>query len=481
MSPVTARDTLGGGSRVDSASSILNVNAGSRFAPADGASLLAAPEATDMTVWQGKIVTVHVEPDTTITMPWSTQKQIRGPYVHQWDGATLSLLGTNVDPATDAAPTTVGDRCLAKFPRIATDGTDLFVAYVDSVVTNIGTGDTVPWVRIAHWTGAAWVEVAAEQAVNTFGPTLELTVANGKAYALYYLNDSNRLRVLRSDGTAGFVLSSGGEHISYVNLSNLRQAAITTRTGRPVGFYQWVLNDAGALVMFDLDTLADIARTPTVAGVSALVPYGTNTQTGHVEDLAGGVALYGNDDIALGSVVHKLLRIQEAGAGGFTTIDGAEGASLAPAAGSIAEDTSDPSQLWLYGYNSNYQGPVNPSTIRIWEAACQSANVVGTPLNTTPYAPFDSGRTVPVPDAFTVPNPAFDATWGTSRLATIGNFLYCFYVYYPSAVSSPPPADQRFWTQFILYKFPISRGGAVCDDYITPLFGSRFKHHEADA
>jgi hypothetical protein len=97
-------------------------------------------------------------------------------YVCQWTGSACSLLGggaINVNPATG----------WGVHPRLATDGTNLYVAWEEQASLNqVSKG------YVKTWSGSAWSQVGGALAADPVNGSVEgisLTVANGRPTAIW--------------------------------------------------------------------------------------------------------------------------------------------------------------------------------------------------------------------------------------------------------------------------------------------------------
>jgi hypothetical protein len=472
---------------------ILNVNAGSKAYVRPGGNW-----SQDACMFNGQITCVHIEGDKTMLVPWGGTYQTRGPYVHTFDGTNWTLMGGSLDPPADSVPG-VGSRFNPHNCRIATDGTDLFVAYYDYICNNTSTGAATAWVRISHWNGSSWDLVASEAmpgGTGAFGGSIPaLTVANGKAYVVYTGNSPQRVRIFRSDGSSDWVAGSGPAVVSsttsgysYAGDGDGTYAAVTTSGGRPVGFYtKAMFNGAwGSLVAFDFDTAAIIRETPTPYGPNTLIPSGYGT---------GGLALltscavsgYGGDKIALGTKGYGILIVPEDFSSDPVIIN-SEGNPLAGAPpygdgtsfslgmfSHFALDPADPGQkeLWLNtGIDSDLFGGAmsNPTNINHWGAAC------GSNASSPRYKYLGTGFSVPVdhqPDSCLFGNSFFWGLYGPVIMVADGTYLYAFWCYYPGS-DSGDNGTSPYWFQFIVTRWSINRT-APCGSTNSILFGSRFK------
>lgn len=495
MSPVvTARDGIGAliGHLGAGTCARLNVNAGSMANIARTGT--PGIYSQDMVLVANEPYMVHVEPDKTLVMPWGSLGTNRGPYVHHWDGATFTLVGgASLDPLTDIAPAADGDRWGPHNPRIATDGGSVFVAYYDWIVTDIITGESKAHIRISKLVAGAWVEVAQEAIAggddgNLGGSVISLTVAGGIAYAVYSTNTSRRVRIFRSDGTGTYVDGSGHPTVGYSQgYADGTYVAVTTSGGRPVGIYTKQQLTAGSLVCFDLTTGLVIREDPTPAGVSTIVPYGTNRQTSNVIVLSGS-AFSGYGD-AGGQIVcgtnsstgcSGILVVPEDFSEPPVAIDGSDVAIFGfDNLACICSDSTDARQIWMTsGTSQDVSGGIaRRQLVRAWQPSCQSARVVGNPVNSLPPYDLYTEAEVPLdgaPDSCLFAN---DNVWGISGPAAIvcdGTYLYVFWLYIPDTDfgGDGTLANQNQW---IVSRWTISRDSVPCAAYVTPSFASRHK------
>lgn len=494
MSPVTVTGaTVTGSSRLGGPGFMLNVNAGSKVAP-QGVSPFAVyngiGQMIDACMFNGQFHVVHAEIDKNMATPWGFYNY-RGPYVHAWNGASWSLLGGAIDTATNSAPASNGDRWGAREPRIATDGTDLFVAYFDEVVLDIGSGSSFEWLRIAKWNGASWTELASHQCSGA----MSITAKNGLAYCVVAAAIPNAglggtqiaTLVVRSDGTFGFVpysASSGTGSFSvppglpYVGHTGpCVPAAIISDSGRPVGFYTQGVDifNVQRTVMFDLDTLSVIRATANIPGNSPMDP----CFVGDVfMSTSGDVASYRNGEQFLLGLLDTpaYAVIPQDGSADFTSLDGV-GALPVTSPGGTAVDPADPNgRMFWFARFPTFSGAA-AHLIDIWESACSSGigatSIVGCSVNSPPYQRLDTGWYVPPADGFTISPADF---LGRSRFVVDGDNLYVAFMYYPSFVSSPPNT-QPYWTQFAAAVLPIVRTTSDCPP--TAAFKSKHKIHAA--
>lgn len=487
---------------------MLNVNLGSKSNPArnGGRGNFASQ---DMCMHQGQIYCVHIEGDKTLTTGifGGTTPQRRGPYVQTWDGASWSLVGGGtLDPAADSSVAASGDRWNPRGCRIASDGTDLFVAYYDFV----WDGDTSHYgkshIRICHYSGGSWTEVASEPIQGggdgSFGGSMiSMTVHNGKAYCVYASNSYRQPRIFRSDGSGDFVpgfIPPADLYGGAVGAGDGCFGVCTTSGGRPVGISNYSIHDeVGYLVAFDLDTAAVIRKDNTTMGPSALVPYGTNGQGSNIIYLAGdAISGYGanQDQIAVltqGSA-HGILLYPEDFSTGPVAIDGSDAWKSSWGLAQFSRmcmDPLDPAHRSIFFSTGTAQdligfGLASYTTIRVWEPNPTYGGNVINPAPNYGVRYFVGGAFggIPLdgyPDYCLYFNDFYWAIWGATPVATDGTYLYAFWCYCPGTDNGAAydadgaTPDTGNMMQWVVSRFPIVRSTPTLSSLAT--FHSRHK------
>lgn len=215
---------------------------------AGGANGTASPHGmVDLIVHQGKIHAAWVEP-----IDDSGTKRAYGPYVKRLDGGSWTALGGEVNPTKfhediDAAwvgwnlfqdtsngepGKAVGTEWYPSRPRLASDGTDLYVGYMEHVCEYApnpppvgsytldchGSGDAIPstvstnhqiWapmrLRIFRWNGASW-DLFGEMPAETYNTLIVSGGAHGDSG-----NVVGRIGLCASPSEPGVVYASFAE------------------------------------------------------------------------------------------------------------------------------------------------------------------------------------------------------------------------------------------------------------------------------
>lgn len=474
---------------------MLNVNTGAKANPAR----TGRPDfhSQDMCLHQGQVYCVHIEPDKTLLTAafGGSATQRRGPYVHAWNGTTWTLVGgTTLDPGADSVLIAAGQRYNPQRCRIASDGTDLFVAWYDWVWDGDPSSSGKSYIRIAHLSGGSFTEVASEPIQGggdgAFGGSvISLTVHAGVAYAVYSTNNFRDPRIFRSDGTGDFVdgfTPVGWTESGSDGPGDGTYVAVTTTAGRPVGIASKNIgNTIGSLITFDLTDGSVIREDPTPLGPSPLVPYGTNLQGFNILLLGGdAVAGYGPDHDQIAFILqgspHGILVMPEDFSSAPAAIDGNDvwHSSWGIAQfGRLCLDPLDPSNRTIFFTTGTSQDIIAGSftsfaTVKVWEA---NPTLGGSPLN----PPVNYGvrfywggsfSGIPLdgfPDFCLFGNENAWGLWGPQAIVCDGTYLYVFWCYFPDGDSgASADADGASpltgsWLQWVVSRFTISRTTAA--------------------